>query len=72
VQADPAEQSLLVACQVGVGQVERGGDRQVLGGHQLDPVRRRGHLGRPSGCGPGRVVAQLPGHHPDRQRQVTA
>ena len=35
VQREPAEQPLLVRGQVRIRQVERGGDRQVLGGQQL-------------------------------------
>jgi hypothetical protein len=38
VQPQPAEQPLLVLGEVRVGQVERGGHRQVLGGHQFQPV----------------------------------
>jgi len=34
VQPEAAEQPLLVRGEVGVGQPERGGDRQVLGAHQ--------------------------------------
>ena len=72
VQAEPAEQPLLAGGQVPVGQVERGGDRQVLGLHQLQPVPGRGQLGGQVRRGPGRVMAQLAGHQPDRQRQVPA
>ena len=35
VQAEPAEQPLLAWGELGVGQVERGADRQVLGLHEL-------------------------------------
>ena len=72
VQPEPPEQPLLVPGEVGIGQVERGGHRQVLGGHQLQPVHGRGQLDGPPGRGPGRVMVQLAGHHPDRQRQVPA
>jgi hypothetical protein len=33
-QAEPTEQPLLVLAEVGVGQAERGSDRQVLGAHE--------------------------------------
>ena len=72
MQPEPAEQPLLVGCEVRIGQVERGGHRDVLGGDQFQPVHRGGQLGGPSGRGPGRVVVQLAGHHPDGQRQVAA
>ena len=72
VQPQPPEQPLLVLGQVGIRQVERGGHGQVLGGHQLQPVPRGSQLGGPPGRRPGRVVVQLAGHHPDRQRQAPA
>src|SRR5262249_25853346 len=71
-QAEPAEQPLPGRGQVLIGQVERGGDRQVLGAHDAQPVARRRQAGGQLGGGPGRVMAQLPGEHPDRQRQVPA
>src|SRR5262249_56632694 len=43
-QASVAEQPLQVPGEVGVGQVERGGDRQVLRVHHGQPVPRRGQL----------------------------
>ena len=72
MQPEPAEQPLLVRGEVRIRQVERSGDRQVLGGHQLQPVHGRRQLGGPPGDGPGGVVVQLAGQHPDRQRQVPA
>ena len=72
VQPEPPEQPLLIWGQVGIRQVERGGDRQVLGGHQLQPVLRRRQLGGPLGHGPGGMMVQLACQHPDRQRQVPA
>ena len=48
VQPQAAEQPLLARGQVGVGQVERGGDREVLRRHQLQPVPRRGQVARPA------------------------
>ena len=72
VQTQPPEQPLQVRAQIRVRQVERRGDRQILRGHQLEPTRRRRQLSRPPGRGPCRVVPQLAGHHPDRQRQVPA
>jgi len=71
-EAEPAEQPLLVCGQVLVGQVERGRDRQVLGTHDGEPVARRRQGGGKLGGAPRRVVAELPGEHPDRQRQVPA
>ncbi len=72
MQAEPSEQPLLIGSQVSVGQVERGRHRQALGLHQGQPVPRRRQLSRPPGGGPRRVMTQLTGHHPDRQRQVPA
>ena len=71
-QAEAAEQPLLGRRQVGVGQAERGGDRQVLGAHQRQPVAGRGQLGGQPAGRPGGTVPQLAGQHPDRQRQVPA
>ena len=71
-EAEPPEQPLLVRGQVLVGQVERGGDRQVLGAHDGEPVARRRQGGGELGGAPGRVVPELPGEQPDRQRQVPA
>ena len=72
VQAQAAEQQLLAGGEVGVGQVERGGDRHILRRHQLQPVPRRGQVAGQPGRGPGRMVVQLAGQHPDRQRQAAA
>ena len=72
VHAQAAEQPLLTWGQVLVGQVERSRHRQLLRTHQLQPARRRGQLGGQVRRGPGRVMVQLPGQHPDRQRQVPA
>jgi hypothetical protein len=72
VQAQAAEQPPLGGGQVPVGQAERGRHRQVLRGHQLQPVFGRGQLMRQVRGAPGRVVGQLPAGHPDRQRQVPA
>jgi hypothetical protein len=55
MQAEPAEQPLLIAGQPGVGQVECGGDRQVFGG-QL--VRDRKVAG--AGQADDRVEVRLP------------
>jgi hypothetical protein len=71
-QAEPAEQPLLARGQIGVGQVERGRHGQVLRVHQGQPVPGRGQDGGQLGRGPGRVMPELPGEHPDRQRQVPA
>ena len=72
VHAQAAEQPLLAFGQVLVGQVERGRHRQVLRAHQLQPARRGGQLGGQVRRSPGRVMVQLAGQHPDRQRQVPA
>jgi hypothetical protein len=72
VQAEPAEQPPLPGGQVLVGQVERGGDREVLGVHQLQPVPGRGELGGQARGGPRRVMVELAGEHPHCQRQVPA
>jgi hypothetical protein len=72
VQAEAAEQPLLPGGQVLVGQVEGGGDRQVLGAHHGEPVPGSGQVGGQARRGPRRVVVQLAGEHPDRQRQVPA
>ena len=72
VHAQAAEQPLLAGGQVLVGQVERGRHRQVLRAHQLQPARRGGQVGGQVRRGPGRVMMQLAGQHPDRQRQVPA
>ena len=72
MQAQPAEQPPLACGQVLVGQVERGRDRQVLGAHHGEPVPGRGQAGGQVGGGPGGMVAQLAGEHPDGQRQVPA
>ena len=71
-QAQPAEQPLLGCGEVGVGQVERRRDRQVLGPHDGQPVAGGRQVGGEFGGGPGRVMPQLAGQHPDRQRQVPA
>ena len=71
-QAEAAEQSLLGRGQVVVGQVERGRDGQVLGPHHSQPVAGRRQLGGQARRVPGRVVPELAGEHPDRQRQVPA
>jgi hypothetical protein len=71
-QAEAAEQPLLVLGEVGVGQVKRGGDRQVLGVHHGQPVPRVSELGGQACGGPGGMVAQLAGEHSDCQRQVPA
>jgi len=68
VQAEPAEQPSLPGGQVLVGQAERGGDRQVLGVHEPQPVPGRGQFGGQARRGPGRVMVELAGEHPDRQR----
>ncbi len=72
MQPEPAEQPLLPGREVVVRQVERGRDRQVLGGQLLESVHRSGQLGGPPGQGPRRMVVQLAGEHPDRQRQKAA
>ena len=72
VHAQPAEQPLLAGRQVLVGQVERGRHGQVLRAHQLQPVHLGGQVGGQVRRGPGRVMMQLAGEHPDRQRQVPA
>ena len=56
----------------GVGQVERGSDRQILCAHDSQPVAGRRQVGGQLSARAGRVVPQLPGEHPDRQRQVPA
>ena len=66
VQAEPAEQPPLPCGQVLVRQVERGGDRQVLGVHQLQSATRRGEFGGQARRGPDRVMVELAGEHPDR------
>ena len=71
-QPEPPEQPLLRPGELLVGQVERGRHRQVLGAHHGQPVARRGQPGRLFRAGPGRVMPQLPGQHPDGQRQVPA
>ena len=71
-EAEPAQRPLLRPGELLVGQVERGGHRQVLGAHHGQPVARCGQPGGQFRAGPGRVVPQLPGQHPDGQRQVTA
>jgi hypothetical protein len=70
-QAEPAEQPLLADGEVLVGQVERGGNREVLGVHQGETVSSLRQAGGQPGWGPGGVVAQLGGEHPYRQRQIT-
>ena len=72
VHAQPAEKPPLAVVQVLVGQAERGRDRQVLGCHQLQPVAGGGQVAGQARGGPGGVVGQLAGQHPDRQRQVPA
>jgi hypothetical protein len=64
-QAEAAEQLLRAFSQVGVGQVERGGDRQVLGVHEGQPVAGRGQVGGQVAESPSRVVPQLAGDHPN-------
>ena len=71
-QAEPAEQPLLGVAEVGVGQVERGRDRQVLRPHHGQPVAGRRETGGDLRAGPGRMMPQLLGEHPDGQRQVAA
>ena len=71
-QAEPAEQPLLAWTEIGVGQVEGGRDRQILRPHQFRPVCRRREAGHHAAGGLRRVVAQLAGDQPDRQRQVPA
>jgi len=55
-----------------VGQVEGRRDRQVLGLQQRHPVSGGRQVGGQLDGGPGRMVFQLPGDQPDRQRQVPA
>jgi len=45
-QAEPAKELLLVRGEILVGQVERGGDGQVLGPHDGQPVPCGGQIGR--------------------------
>jgi hypothetical protein len=71
-QAQPAKQPLLGWVEVGVGQVERRRHGQVLGPHDGQPVARGRQVGGEFGRGPGRVMPQLAGQHPDRQRQEPA
>jgi hypothetical protein len=71
-QAEPAEQPLLGGREVGVGQAERGRHGQVLGAHHGQPVPRASQHGGQVSGGPGGMVAQLAGQHPDGQRQVPA
>ena len=71
-QAQPPEQPLLRCGEVGVGQVERGGDRQVLGAHDGQPGTGRRQVRGQFGTGPGRVMPEPRGEHPDRQRKVPA
>lgn len=72
LQAEPAEEPLLAGGELAIGQLERGGDRVVLGPHLCDPVLGRGQLGGQIGGRPGGTVFELPGHHGDRQRQISA
>ena len=72
MQAEPAEQPLQVFGEVVVGKAERGRYRQVLGAHHGEPVPRAGQVGGQVSGGPGGMVAQLAGEHPDGQRQVPA
>ncbi len=69
-QAQPAEQPLLGRGEIGVGQVERGRDRQILRAHDGQPVAGRRQVSGQLSTTAGRVVPQLPAEHPDRQRQV--
>ena len=71
-QAKPPEQPLRPCGEVGIGQVERRGDRQVLRVHQGQPVFGCCQVSGQPGGRPGGMVAQLAGQHPDRQRQVPA
>jgi hypothetical protein len=71
-QAEPAEQPLRAGREVLVGQVKCGGDRQILRPHHGQPVPGLGQVSGQPHRGPGGVVAQLGGYHPDRQRQVPA
>jgi len=71
-QAGASEQPLLSCGEIPVGQVEGGGDRQVLRVHHGQSVPGRGQLGGHTRHGPGRMMPQLPGEHPDSQRQVPA
>jgi hypothetical protein len=70
--AEPAEQPLLDRGEIGVGQVERGSNRQILRAHDSQPVTGRCQARGQLSARAGRVVPQLPGEHPDRQRQVAA
>jgi len=72
VLAQAAEHPPLPAGEVLVGTAERGGDRQVLGVHQFQPVTRSGQVGGQVGGRPGRVVVQLAGQHPQGERQAAA
>jgi len=55
-QAEPAEQPLLSLAEVGVGQIERGRDRQVLCAHDGQPVASRREAGGEFRAGPGRMM----------------
>ena len=69
---EAAEHLLLAGGELLIGQVERGGDRQVLRRHQVQPVPGSGQVGGHTSRGPCAVVTQLTGEHPDRQGQVAA
>ena len=72
VEPEPAEQPLLGRGEVVVGQAEHGRDLQILRAHHGQPVPGRRQIGSELRGGPCRVVPQLAGEHPDRQRQVAA
>src|SRR5262249_61974986 len=65
-QAEPAEQLLLVLGEVGVGQAERGSDRQVLGAHECQLVAGGGQVGGQLAHGPGGGGGQTAGGQPQR------
>ena len=71
-QAEPAEQPLLLRGEIGVRQVERSSDRQVLSAHDGQPVAGRRQTGGHLGTDPCWVMPELRGEHPDRQRKVSA
>ena len=53
---ESAKQPLLSLAEVGVGQIERGRDRQVLRAHDGQPVASRREAGGEFRTGPGRMM----------------
>src|SRR5215469_6792700 len=71
-KSELAEQTLLAGIQLGIREVEGSANGQILRVHEGQPVPCRCELGCQTFRGPGGMVAQLAGEHPNGQREISA